>query len=252
MDYFFGVMFLLYGLIVGSFLNVLIYRLPRKIFFKSSTSYCPNCKHKLSWIDLFPLFSYIFLGGRCRYCKEKISPRYPIVELSNGILWLLSFILFKGDWATIILSCLFFSILLVVAGIDLDISEIPNGLVIAILVLGVVNFVLSFFFGSVKWYEYLIGAVCVSVPFLIIALITGGGIGGGDIKLAFAVGLFLGWKLMLLGTLFGIVIAGIISLILMIKYKKSGMIPLAPSITVGFIISALFGEMIINGVFQLV
>lgn len=247
MDYFIGALFLLYGLVVGSFLNVLVYRLPRKNLFKSSTSYCPNCKHKLSWIDLFPLFSFIFLRGRCRYCKEKISIRYPLVELLNGVLWLLSFVMFKGDWATIVLSCLFFSILIVIAGIDLDISEIPNGLVLAILILALVKFVLSFFFGPVKWYEYLIGAVCVSVPLFILALF--GGMGLGDVRLAFVAGLFLGWKLMLLGTFFGIVFGGIVAIVLMIKYKKKGAIPFAPSLSFGFIVSALFGEMIINAVF---
>lgn len=252
MDYFIGCLFLLYGLVIGSFLNVLIYRLPKKNLFKNATSYCPNCKHKLSWIDLFPLLSYIFLGGRCRYCKEKISIRYPFVELLNGVLWLLSFVMFKGDWATIVLGCLFFSVLIVIAAIDLDISEIPNGLVLTILFFGVIRFILSFFFGSVKWYEYLIGAVCVAIPFLIIALVTGGGIGGGDIKLTFAVGLFLGWKLMLLGTLFGIIFAGLISIFLLIRYKKKGTIPLAPMLALGFAISFLFGEKIISGIFQFV
>lgn len=248
MNYLIGTLIFLYGLLIGSFLNVLIYRLPRKIFFGSATSFCPNCKHKLTVKDLFPLFSYIFLGGRCRYCKEKISPRYPIIELGNATLWLLSFVLFKGDWGGIVLSCVFFSILLVITGIDLDIQEIPNGLVLAILLLGIIKFILSFFYGSVKWYEYLIGAVCVSLPFLIIALITGGGIGGGDIKLSVAVGLFLGWKLTLLGAFFGIVIGGIISIILMIKYKKSGTMPLAPSLALGFSISLLFGNQIIEGI----
>lgn len=249
MNYLIGSLLFLYGLIFGSFLNVLIYRIPRKNFFKSVKSYCPNCKHELAWYDLVPLFSYIFLGGRCRYCKEKISIRYPIIELSNAVLWLLSFVVFRQSVQDVVLSCVLFSVLLVVSGIDFDISEIPNGLVIVILALGITRFVLSFFFGDVKWYEYLIGAVCISVPFLVIALITGGGIGGGDIKLSFAVGLFLGWKLTLLGAFFGIVVAGIIALIMMIKYKKSGTMPLGPSLSVGFIISALAGYPLINLIF---
>lgn len=249
MDYIIGTLIFLYGLIFGSFLNVLIYRIPRKNFFKSAKSYCPNCKHKLAWYDLIPVFSFLFLRGRCRYCKEKISVRYPIVELSNAVLWLLSFIVFRTSLQDTILSCALFSLLLVISGIDLDISEIPNGLVIAVLVLAIIRFILSFFFGSVVWYEYLIGAVCISVPFLIIALITGGGIGGGDIKLCFAVGLFLGWKLMLLGTFFGIVIAGIIALVMMIKFKKSGTMPLGPSLCVGFVISLLSGYPLLTLIF---
>ena len=130
--------------------------------------------------------------------------------------------------------------------------EIPNGLVISILVLAAVRFALSFFgYGPCVWYEYLIGAVCVSVPFLIVALITGGGIGGGDIKLCFAVGLFLGWKLTLLGTLFGVVVAGVVSVILIVKFGKGrkSMIPLAPSLTVGYLLAAFVGSYLIKALF---
>lgn len=248
-DYYIGAIIFIYGLIFGSFLNVLIYRIPRKNFFSSVSSYCPECKHKLAWYDLIPVFSYLFLRGRCRYCKEKISVRYPIVELSNAVLWVLSFVFFRNSISDIILSAVLFSLLIVIAGIDLDTQEIPNGLVIAVLVLGVIRFILSFFFGDMLWFEHLIGAACISIPFLIIALITGGGIGGGDIKLCFAVGLFLGWKLTLMGTFLGIILAGIIALVIMIKHKKSGTIPLAPSLCFGFATALLFGNMILELIF---
>ena len=204
----------------------------------------------MAWYDLFPLFSYIFLGGRCRYCKERISPRYPIVEMSNALLWLASYLLFD-NYYLMALTAILSSVLLVVGFIDLDTMEIPNGLVITILVIALIRFVLSFFvIDGLVWWEYLVGAVCVAVPFFVIALVTGGGIGGGDIKLCFAMGLFLGWKNMLLGTLFGIVIAGVISVVLIVKYGKGrkSMIPLAPSLTVGFLIAMFAGDHIIRAV----
>lgn len=247
MNYFIGVLFFLYGVVIGSFLNVLIYRVPRKNLFTSSSSFCPNCKHKLSWIDLFPIFSFIFLGGRCRYCKEKISWRYPLIEFLNGVLWTLSFIMFKGDWASIILSCLFFSVLIVISGIDFDISEIPNGLILCVLILAIIRFVLSFFFGNVKWYEYLIGAVCISLPLFVLALF--GAMGMGDVRLAFVAGLFLGWKLTLLGALFGVVSGGVVAFLMILTRKKKVAISFAPFLSLGFIISVLFGNQFINAVF---
>lgn len=252
-----AVLVFLYGIVIGSFLNVCIYRIPRKCFFLSKSSFCTSCKHPLAWYDLIPIFSYIFLGGRCRYCKERISPRYPLVELANGVVWLTSFLLFKGDlktffgWANFILPCIVGSILIVVAFIDLDTMEISNISCLIILLLGLIRFVLSFFFGSVKYYDYLIGAVCISLPFFLISLATGGGIGGGDIKLCFAVGLFYGWRVMLVGTMVGIILSAIVSIVLMVKYGKGRktMIPLAPFLVVGFISASFFAEPLISLLF---
>lgn len=246
MEYLYGVLIFIYGLVIGSFLNVVIYRLPRKNFFKSATSYCPECKHKLEWYDMIPVFSYIFLGGRCRYCKERISFRYPLVELLNAILWLLSYIFFKNAIYDLVLFGILFSILIVVASIDLDIMEIPNGLVLLIILLGLIRFILSFFMGNVKWYEYLIGAVALSVPLLVITLITHGAIGLGDIKLSFAVGVLLGWKLVLIGGFFGIVIAGVIGLLLMVRQNKNKVMPLGPCLCVGWVIAVFCGNDLIN------
>lgn len=252
-----AVLVFLYGVVIGSFLNVCIYRIPRKSFFSSRSSFCTCCKHPLRWYDLIPIFSYVFLGGRCRYCRERISPRYPLVELSNGVIWLVSFLLFRGDlatffgWANFILPCIVASILLVVAFIDLDTMEISNISCIVILIFGLLRFVLSFFFGEVKYYEYLIGAVCISLPFFIIALITGGGIGGGDIKLCFVAGLFYGWKVMVIGSFLGIVLSAIASIILMLKYGKGRktMIPLAPFLVFGFISASFFAEPLFSAIF---
>lgn len=251
MEYFYGALIFIYGLVIGSFLNVVIYRVPRKSFFKSATSYCTECKHKLAWYDMIPVLSYIFLGGRCRYCKERISIRYPLVELLNAVLWLLAYIFFKNAIYDLVLFAILFSVLIVVAGIDFDIMEIPNGTVLLIIVLGLIRFILSFFMGNTRWYEYLIGAVALSVPLLIITLITKGAIGLGDIKLSFAVGLLLGWKLVLIGGFFGIVIAGIIGLIMMNDKENNKVMPLGPCLCIGWTIAVFCGNKIIELLFTI-
>ena len=233
----------LFGLAVGSFLNVCIYRIPKKNFFSEKNSYCPKCLNRLKWYDMFPVISWVLLGGKCRFCKEKISPRYPLVELLNGILWTLS-AWFFGFTANAFIFDILFSALIVMTFIDFDTKEIPNGIVLLILVLGGVLF---FTQPEILWWHRLIGTLVVSAPLYIIALVTGG-IGGGDIKLFFALGLVFGWKLILVAGLISIVLGGIIGAILMITKlaKKGTEMPLGPFIALGSVITAFCGEQLIG------
>ena len=248
-----GFLYALYGLLVGSFLNVCIYRIPRHIFWKSSHSFCPNCGTPLRWFELVPLFSYLFLGGRCRTCKEKINIRYPLVEGGNMLLWLAAYLVYGFGWYSIAL-CLLFSLLLVISCIDIEIMEIPDGLVLAVAILGLAPFVASFFGDrsglpdTLPWWGYLVGIAAASLPFFVIALLTRGGIGGGDIKLLAALGLFAGWKVVLLGTMFGVIIGGVIGAILLAVFGRNrrAMMPLAPSLCLGGVIALLWGNTIID------
>ncbi|MGI6701347.1 MAG: prepilin peptidase [Christensenellales bacterium] len=243
--------FSLTGLFTGSFLNVCIYRIPRGNFFESNRSYCPNCHTTLNWYELVPIFSYIFLKGRCRTCKEQISARYPLVESANMILWLLAYLRFGLTFYTILVVVLF-SILIVMSMIDIDIKEIPNGIILAIIALGLLTFISSdAFLSRDNFLDVLfdkgIGFLIMSVPFLIIGIITGG-IGGGDIKLLAAMGLFLGIKLIVLGGLLGVVIGGLVAVALLI-FKRAGRkteMPLGPSLALGFVIATLYGVNIID------
>ena len=126
------------GLVVGSFLNVLIYRLPLNKSIAFPASHCPKCEHKLKWYDNIPTLSYLILGGKCRYCKEPINPRYLVVELTNAALWLISYKLF-GFSPMFALSCVFLSVLIVIIFIDLEHFIIPDILVLVILGLGVIS-----------------------------------------------------------------------------------------------------------------
>ena len=133
----------LYGIVFGSFLNVLIYRLPLKENIATEHSHCMTCGEKIQWYDLIPLVSYIILGGKCRHCKTKISKQYPIIEATNGIAYVIIFIV-NGFNPLSILMCFAFSIFLVISVIDWRTFEIPFSLNIAIGVLAVIRIILDY------------------------------------------------------------------------------------------------------------
>jgi leader peptidase (prepilin peptidase)/N-methyltransferase len=135
---------LVYGLLIGSFLNVLIYRIPRDESIAFPGSHCPTCDHKLSWYDNIPLFSYLSLKGKCRYCGTKISPQYPLIESLNAIVYLCLFIRF-GFSATFVFYALVASALIAIAIIDLKELIIPDSLVISILVFSVLYKSINYF-----------------------------------------------------------------------------------------------------------
>ena len=183
----FMVFILLFGLVIGSFLNVCIYRIPEKQSIVTGRSHCRSCLRVLKWYELIPVASYLFLGGKCKGCGKRISIQYPLVELFNGLLYVL--IVTKcGFCVDSILYCLCASVLIVISLIDAKTYEIPLGCNVLIAAFGIARLFLHFD----RWYEYAGGAVVVSGFFLLAYLVTKGrGIGGGDIKLMAAAGLFL-------------------------------------------------------------
>ena len=147
----------LYGIVIGSFLNVCILRVPLRESIAKKRSHCMSCGYQLAWYDLVPLFSYLFLGGKCRKCKEHISAQYPIIEGLNGILYVLIFTI-NGWSIDSIIYCLLTSALLVLMVIDYREHEIPRGVNMFILALGLIN--LGFHLGD--WVSYGIGLIAVS------------------------------------------------------------------------------------------
>lgn len=242
MDWLYAILSAAFGLVVGSFLNVVIYRLPVKgKFFEKSRSYCPKCGAELKWYHNIPIFSYVFLRGRCAFCKEKISPRYPLVELLNAGLWVANYFVFGLSWNLLIWDVAV-SALVAMAFVDIDTKEILYTFMIVIALCGAA----SFFVPQevpVVWWERLLGMAVVSVPMLILALITGG-MGGGDVKLYAAIGLLLGWKLTLVSALIAIVLGGIgaVLLIALKKAKKGSEMPFGPYIALGVILAGYFGN----------
>ena len=202
------------GLAIGSFLNVCIYRLPRGEFFSRARSYCPKCSAPIRARDNIPLISYIVLRGKCRSCGQPISPRYLVVEALTAALFIANFAYFGVHPLTIVWDIAVCA-LITAAFIDLDTFEIPDSAVLVLLVLGAVTFAP---FGGVSWQDKLIGCACVSVPMLIVCLL--GGMGFGDVKLYFVLGLLLGWQKTLVLFLFSAVLGAAGSLIVVAVRKR--------------------------------
>lgn len=227
------------GIMFGSFLNVLIYRIPKKEEFVKTSSHCMSCNHKLAWYDNIPLFSWLTLGGKCRYCKAKISIQYPIIEAVNGLMWLAVFLV-NGINVSSILICAMSSALLALSVIDWRTYEIANGFHNFIAVLAFINIAMDY----TNWSSYLIGMFCVSIPLFIIGLF--GGMGFGDVKLMAACGLFLGWQKVILALVIGCVVGSIIHLIRMKVSKAEHMLAFGPYLSIGVLTASLFGAQILS------
>lgn len=241
--------FFIVGSVIGSFLNVLIYRIPRKINPCKGRSFCPSCNHQLKAIDLVPVFSWLFLGRKCRYCKNVISYRYPLVEMLGGILALLSIVVLGFSLEAVIFfvtSC----ILLTVAYIDWDTMEIPDGLILSLLVPGVCA---VFLIPDISIISRLIGLFVISVPMFIMNLIISDSFGGGDIKLCFFAGFLLGWQNMIVAAFIALVLGGIYGIYLLLTKKKGKKDHFAfgPFLSIGLIISLLCGKSLINSYLSL-
>ena len=244
------IMVFLIGISIGSFLNVCIYRIPKKEDIVFERSHCMSCGNVLKWYELIPLFSFLVQGGKCRNCKTKLSVQYPLIELLNGLIYVWIFMA-KGFQPESILFCICASVLIVISVIDWRTYEIPFGCNIIIGILGIVRV----FLNLAHWYDYVIGFFAVSGLFLIIYWITKGrGIGGGDIKLMAAAGLLLGWQNILLSLMIGSIAGSVIHLALMKIQGKDRVLAFGPYLAFGIFISMLYGNDIITwylGMFHL-
>lgn len=247
MELYYWIVFTVFGVIIGSFLNVCIYRIPRKESIVFGSSHCTNCNENIPPYDLIPIFSYLFLGGKCRFCKQKISLRYPAVEMLNGGIYFLLYFKFGFSLDTLLYAAMS-SVLIVAAMIDFDTTEVPDGLVISLLVVGV----LSFFSGSISPIQRIIGFFTASGFLLVLALAIKNSVGGGDIKLMAAAGLIMGWKLILLSLFSGYIFGGIICMILIIlkRIGRKQVIPFVPFLSVGIFFSAIVGKDILSWYFS--
>ena len=232
----------IFGVLIGSFLNVVIFRIPKKESIVLPASHCMHCGHKLAWYDNIPLFSWISLGGKCRYCKEKISVQYPIIEALNGVAYFLIFMI-SGCNIDSILYCAVFSALLALSILDARTLEIENGFHIYILVLAIIHLIVH----RADWLSFVIGFFAASVPLAILYLCSKGrAIGGGDIKLMAVCGLLLGWQNVLLALMVGCVAGSVIHLIRIRFFHANRILAMGPYLSLGVTTAALFGAQIIN------
>lgn len=201
-----------------------------------------QCGHKLSWYELVPIVSWLALGGRCRRCKARISVQYPVIEALNGILYVIIFYV-HGCSAESILYCLMTSALIVLSVIDERTGEIPVGINLFLLGLGIIEVVLY----HDAWLSHVIGMLAVSVFLEIIYLLSkGNAIGGGDIKLMAVTGLILGWEKIVLAFGIGCILGSVIHLTRMKLTKTGHVLAFGPYLSAGIFIAAVWGAQMIH------
>ncbi len=235
------------GAVIGSFLNVIIYRLPRgeSIIFPGSR--CPNCGHPIKWYDNVPIISFILLGGKCRYCKSPISPRYPIVEFITASFFLVHYILWGISWKFFAFN-FFVLILLTSTLIDLDFKRIPNiltygGIAVGLLLSGLTGFIP---------FEYsLLGALIGGIVLLVVRVLGGlvfkrEAIGLGDVKLLSSIGAFLGP----IGAVASLFMGSLLGTLMVPVFKREGDtkdgIPFGPFLTLGAMSFLYFSKDIVR------
>jgi leader peptidase (prepilin peptidase)/N-methyltransferase len=233
-----------FGLIIGSFCNVVIYRLPQGKSIIRPGSHCRSCAAFIQPWDNIPVLSYLLLKGRCRDCKERFSPRYPFVELSSGVLYLLLWRKF-GLTIPFAVSALFTSGLLIITFIDLDHKIIPNIITLPGLAIGLG---LSVWGLLITPLASVLGLLVGGSLFYLIAVVSRGGMGGGDIKLIAMIGAFLGWQGALFTIFSGALLGSLVGMILMLLGKKGrkDKVPFGPFLSCGAILFMLSGDDLIQ------
>ena len=276
-----------YGTLIGSFLNVCILRIPIKESIVTKRSHCMSCGHVLSWYELIPIVSYMAQYGKCRHCGAKISSQYSIVEALNGLLWCFTFAIMGWEWeavfACLVISALIvvavvdwrtyeipFGVVIyifvigiahlayVIANWCISVNAGNGGEIVRTTVVDKTlsdgtaysiemtnRFIAGIAHGP--WYEYVIGFFAVSVPLLLIYIISKGrGIGGGDVKLMAAAGLLLGWKLILLALIAGCFYGSVIHIIRMKVSKEGRVLAMGPYLAAGCLTAMWFGQAILE------
>ena len=238
-----SILITIYGLLIGSFLNVCIYRIPlgKSIVFPGS--HCPHCNTSLKALDLMPVLSYFSTLGKCRYCKKKVSFRYPFFELIAAFIFLLIYERFGWTYDFYIygfLACL----LIVITGIDYDHQIIPDGLVLLGSGVAILNLLYRYFTFKdfTQFLDNFGGAFVGGGLFLLIAIVSNGGMGGGDIKLMGMLGLWLGIRSILLTVFLSFIIGAVVSVIFLaskLKTRKEA-IPFGPFIAIAALITICF------------
>lgn len=249
---------LIFGMIVGSFLNICIYRIPKGKSIVTPPSHCTKCGKRLKALDLIPVFSFLFLKGRCRYCEARIPVRYLFVESTTAVVFLLIFYRY-GLTIEFLAMAYLMSILIIVFFIDIKHRIIPNELVVAGLI-GAVPIIAYNIFKPVKiyeddrWWSPLLGILPGCGFLFLIAVIgfiiykTDDAMGMGDVKIFAPIGIFLGWKLCIIALVISILLGGVLGLVLIIAKVKErrDTIPFGPFIVIGTFVTIMWGHSILD------
>lgn len=254
----------IFGLAIGSFLNVLIDRLPYEKSIQGR-SMCDFCKHKLAWYDLIPVLSFFLLGGKCRYCKKKISWYYPTVELITAVLFVLTWMFlpkpdgiinFRQEPSLFLFKLAYFGVissLIVIFFSDAKYHIIPDQIQISFLTFALI---LVPFYGFIPelFLNRAVSAILVALPIFFLYFVTrGGGMGFGDVKLAFIIGFFLGVKQGFLALYFAFINGALYGLFLILLGKKGlkSRIAFGPFLVLGVLFMLFFGQIILHKISQM-
>ena len=242
----------LIGLCVGSFLNVVIYRVPRRESVIRPRSHCPSCDTPIADRDNVPVVSWLLLRGRCRSCRTRISIRYPIVELGTAVLFVAAAVRLGATWQ-LPAFCVFFASLLAISMIDLDHFIIPNRVIYPTLAVTIPMLVVAA--AADGTWSHLrnaaIGGVAGFAALFVIHFISPRGMGFGDVRLAGVIGMMLGWlglRYLFLGLFLGFLLAAVIGLALIaarLRTRKDA-VPFGPFMAMGAVLAVLWGQAILN------
>jgi len=259
------------GLLIGSFLNVVIYRVPAGKSIVSPPSACPNCDHEIAWYDNIPVLSWLMLRGRCRDCHALISKRYPLVELGTGVFFaavswgfgraIIQSPTASAAWAaTLVLVAFLYlaAISVALAAIDLDVHKLPNAIVLPSYLVGVVLLAAASSAAGDFWplLRAGIGLAALFAGYFLMALISPAGMGLGDVKLAGVLGLYLGWLgwgALAVGAFAAFILAGVYSAVLLLRRRitRKGGIPFGPWMLAGAWLGVATGNLAFDGYLSL-
>lgn len=238
------IIFFIYGVIFGSFFNVVGLRVPTKSLFSQSRSYCDTCQRTLTWSELIPIWSFLRQRGKCRQCKERISPLYPIIEVATGLL--AGYTFYKYGWSQeLILGLLLISLIIPLTVSDLVYRRIPNSMLLFFLPFFVVFRMVN---SLSPFWNSLLGAVVAFALLFLIILLSKGGMGAGDLKyftlLGFIFGVYPFLLLFFISTLYGTIGGGF--LMMRKKVNRKAAIPFGPYIGLAALTVFYFGESILH------
>jgi leader peptidase (prepilin peptidase)/N-methyltransferase len=230
-----------FGLVIGSFLNVVIARLPERRSLWMPGSTCPGCGNAIAWHDNIPLVSFIALRGRCRACAAPIPWRYPIIEASTAVLFAAAWLTFGGDLPEFVVAVVFLAALVAITVIDLRHQIIPDAITLPGVVAG---FVASLVTGRISWIDSLGGIALGAGLFVAVILLSRGGMGGGDLKFGAMLGAFLGWQALLVALFVGVVLGGMSAVALLAsgRLARKDAIPFGPFLAIGGAVTLFWGE----------
>jgi leader peptidase (prepilin peptidase) / N-methyltransferase len=233
-----------FGLVIGSFLNVVIARVPERRSLWMPGSTCPGCGNAIAWHDNIPLVSFLVLQGRCRACAAPIPWRYPLVEATTAALFVVAWLVFGGDLRQFAMAVVFLAALVAITAIDLRHQIIPDVITLPGIGVGLVASVAA---DRVSWLQSAVGILVGGGLFVLVIVLSRGGMGGGDLKLGAMLGAFLGWQALLVGLFVAVMLGGLsaVALLASRRLARKDAIPFGPFLALGGAVALFWGDAIL-------